>query len=316
MKNKRRLVWNILAPYIGILVVVLFFEIASGGKLLSTRNLKSILEQMLVTGTICFGYLFTMSMGSLDYSVGSTYGLACITVAVLSRINPWLALLGGIVVGVAFSTLVGAIFAFVKVPSSIVSMCFMFTVRGLVQFCSKSQAFTTPLAMHKMNELSLKLPIFFALFILGFFLFHYTRFGRQTKAIGCGQLAARFSGVNVERIKVLAFMFSGLCVGVAAFLGMLRAGNAGATTGNTYSLNVLLALVMGGMSIRGGASSLFIASFIGCAYMTLLTNGLVLIEVDVATQQLVKGIIFIATIAISGRDLSFLKKRHANQLTK
>ena len=309
MKTKRGLIWNTLAPYIGILVVVLFFEIASGGKLLSIRNLKSILEQMLVTGTICFGYLFTMSMGSLDYSVGSTYGLACIVVAALSRINPWLALLGGIAVGVVFSTMVGSIFAFVKVPSSIVSMCFMFTVRGLVQFCSKSQVFTTPLAMHKMNELSLKLPIFFSLFIIGFFLFHYTRFGRQTKAIGCGQMAARFSGVNVEKIKIMAFMFSGLCVGVAAFLGMLRAGNAGATTGNTYSTNVLLALVMGGMNIRGGTKSKFIASFIGCAYMTLLTNGLVLIEVDVATQQLVRGVIFIATIAISGKELNLSMKR-------
>lgn len=306
MRTKRALLKSTIAPYIGIIVVILIFEIASGGKLLSIRNLKSILEQMLVTGTICFGYLFTMSMGSLDYSVGSTYGLACIVIAVLSRYSVWLALLGGILVAIFFSTFVGSVFALVKVPSSIVSMCFMFTVRGLVQFCSKSQAFTTPLFMHKLNMMGLKLPIYFAMFAIGVFLFHFTRFGRQTRAIGCGQLAARFSGVNVERIKILAFMFSGLCVGIAAFLGMLRAGNAGATTGNTYSLNVLLALVMGGMSIRGGAKSRFIAAFIGCAYMTLLTNGLVLIEVDVATQQLVKGVLFIATIAISGKELNSL----------
>ena len=80
---KRILLRDTIAPYVGILVVVLVFEIASGGRLLSVGNLKSILEQMLVTGTICFGYIFTMSMGSLDYSVGSTYGLACIIVAVL-----------------------------------------------------------------------------------------------------------------------------------------------------------------------------------------------------------------------------------------
>lgn len=310
---KRNLLRDTIAPYVGILVVVLVFEIASGGRLLSVGNLKSILEQMLVTGTICFGYIFTMSMGSLDYSVGSTYGLACIIVAVLSRVNPWLALIGGVALAIVCSTVVGTIFSYIKVPSSIVSMCFMFMLRGLVQFCSKSQAYSTPLAMHKLNEMSLKLPIFLALFILGFFLFHYTRFGRQTKAIGCGQLASRFSGVRVERIKILAFAFSGICVGVAAFLGMLRSGNAGATTGNTYSLNVLLALVMGGMSIRGGAKSRFIAAFIGCAYMTLLTNGLVLIEVDVATQQLVKGILFIATIALSVNTFGEGKRHKKNR---
>lgn len=287
-------------PYIGVITVVIVFGVATKGKILSPQNLASILEQMLVMCLISIGYMFTMTTGALDYTVGSTYALACMAVAVVSEIHPALALLAAMAVGLFMSTFTGAIIAKFRVPSSIIGLSMMFAIRGIVQFMvAQHGSFSIPLSMHKLNELWLRLLIFLVVFTIGGYLFVFHKFGWWLRAVGSGQMVSRFSGVPVERTRILAFAFSGVCVGCASYIGLLRAGTAGATTGSSQGLNVLLAMVMGGMGISGGFRSKYIATIVGCAFMTILSNGLVLVEVDVATQQLLKGVIFVATVALS-----------------
>lgn len=289
-----------ILPYVGITVVVIVFTIATKGKILSLGNLNAILEQMMVMCLISIGYIFTMTTGALDYTVGSTYALASIIVAVVAKNSPWLALLAAMITGLVLSTLNGAIIAKFRVPSSIIGLSMMFALRGVVQFIvAKGGSYAIPLSMHKLKEGWLRLFVLVIMLIIGAYLFIFNKFGWRLRAVGSGQLVSRFSGVNVEKIRISAFMFSGLCVGCAAFIGMLRSGTAGATTGGSLGLNVLLAMVMGGMSISGGFSSSYLATVIGCAFITILSSGLVMIEVDVATQQLLKGVIFILTVALT-----------------
>lgn len=287
-------------PYIGVIAVVIIFGIATGGKILSPRNLISILDQMLVMCLISVGYMFTMTTGALDYTVSSTYALACMVLALVSTVDPWLALLAAIAVGVAMGALTGTIIAKFLVPSSIIGLSMMFALRGVVQYMvAKHGSFTVPLSMHRLNELWLRLAIFLVVFLIGGYLFVFHKFGWWLRAVGSRQLVSRYSGIPVEKTRILAFAFSGISVGCAAFIGMLRSGTAGATTGASMGLNVLLAMVMGGMSVSGGFRSNYIATIVGCAFMTILSNGLVLIEADVATQQLLKGVIFVVTVALS-----------------
>lgn len=293
-----------VVPYLGLFLVVVVFAIATGGKSLTGRNLKTILEQMLVTGIMSVGYLFTMAAGALDYSCGSVFAVSSMTLALASQINPWLALLVGIITACVLNGIIGGIITRFHVPSSIIGQSSNFAIRGLVKFMVATHgAYSIPLSMHSLNQFSLRLGIYIFLFLLGFYLFHFTKFGYEVRAVGSGQVVSRYSGVDVEKTRLLAFVFSGVSIGAAAWVSIVRASTAGATSGNTLSMDLLLAMVLGGMDISGGFQSRFISSLLGCLYMIVLSNGLILIEVDVATQQLLKGLMFVFTMYITSRDL-------------
>jgi ribose transport system permease protein len=140
-------------------------------------------------------------------------------------------------------------------------------------------------------------------------MFNYTKVGKQLKSLGVSIEAARQSGVNIDRMMILAYVISGVAAGIAGFFMMLRTGGAATTTGQTMTTDVIVAIVFGGMSISGGASSKISAAILGTLIVTILNNGMVLAGYGGDAQQLVKGILFLAIIAVS-------MKRDSNVIVK
>ena len=286
-------------PYLGLVIVIVLFTILTQGKSMDGSNWKLIIEQALTLLICSAGVMFVMTMGSLDFSQGSIVGLACYAAAVVSSFSIPLAIVAAVGVGAGIGLLNGVMHAKFKIQSFIVTMCTMFIFRGLVVFFTSNFPAETPYAIYDYDNLVGKFIVVVAIVAAGFIVFRFTKLGRQVRAIGSGEIAAAYSGVNVDRTKILAFVIAGALAGIAAFFALVRTGSATAQTGNLMETNVMIALVLGGLSVSGGARSNYMAVIIGAMMLTCLTNGLVLIGADPITQQLIKGIIFLLCIIIT-----------------
>lgn len=286
-------------PLIAFVVVVVLFAALTQGRILAIKNLKMIAEQsiLLVVGGI--GVIFVMSMGGVDFSQGSIMGITCVVGTFLAHTSIPLALVSMLVLGGLIGSLNGVLSAKGKIQSFVVTICTQFVFRGLTAFSTRKKALQVPVGMYSLDDLTFKIIIVVVLLIGGYFLYTYTPFGRQVRAIGAGEIGAKYSGINVDKIKILAFGFAGLMAGMAGFMNMIRVGTASANTGSLFETNLMIALVLGGMPITGGAKSRYVAIIIGGVLMAFLTNGLAMLGVDLTLQQFIRGIVFLGTVMIT-----------------
>jgi len=144
-----------------------------------------------------------------------------------------------------------------------------------------------------------KLLVLGIILLLGFYFFEYTILGKQCKAIGAAEKSAIFSGVNVKKIKIIAFAIAGLLAGLCGMLTLIRTRIASPFTGNLFEIEVFMALVFGGMPINGGMKSKIRCGFFGSLMLGFITNGLVIMGVSASVLQLIKGFVFLGAVYIS-----------------
>jgi ribose transport system permease protein len=288
-----------LIPFIGLIVIIIAFALLTSGQILTISNIKLIFEQSLLLIIACVGVTFVMSMGSLDFSQGSLLAVCCLIAAVVAQESIILAVICALLVGTAIGIINGTLLAKFKIPSFIVTICTLFIFRGVTVFFTSSGAKQSPFEMDLLDNISLKIIVLVIILIVGFYLFNFTKFGKECRAIGSGETAAAYSGVNVKKVKIIAFAFAGLLGGVVSFLALIRTGVAAPTTGLLFETDVLTALVLGGMSITGGANSRIRSGIIGSLILAFLGNGLVLMGMEASVLQMLKGVIFLLAVVVS-----------------
>jgi ribose transport system permease protein len=133
------------------------------------------------------------------------------------------------------------------------------------------------------------------------FLFNYTRFGKNAKAIGANKLVAQQCGINIVTYKVICYVIMGICVVIAAMFQMGYTGSASDSTGTGFEMNVMVALILGGMPLSGGMSSKVSCALIGSFTYALLDVGLPLIGVPSEMTFFIKAIIFLVVVLITCR---------------
>lgn len=286
-------------PIFGLIIVITLFAVLTGGKTLQPKNLRLVTEQAITVIISAAGVVFVMTMGSLNFSQGSLLAVCCYCAAWVSNINVPLAFVAAIAAGCAIGVVNGVLHGCLKVPSFIATIGTMLILRGLVIFLTTNYMPPIPYIIYGMDNLSVKLIVVVILLISGFLVFNYTKLGREVKAIGAGETAAHFSGIKVTKVKVTTFAIAGAMAGVGGFFSLLRTGVVTASTGNLLETDVMIALVLGGLSVSGGSKSKYSAVLIGGLLLAFLENGLVQLGVDITTQQLIKGIVFIITIILT-----------------
>ncbi len=288
-----------LLPFIGLVVIVVVMNVLTGGSILKPKRIRLLLSQVYYPMIVATGVFFIMTLGSIDFTEGSTLGVASIVVSVLSFTSIPLAILGGILTGAAIGAINGFFHVKFKLQSFIVTICTMYLFRGVCAFFTTETAIPASQAIKALDSNELKIGITLAVLLAAYFLFRFTRVGSDVKAVGSGETAARFSGVRTDRVKFLAFVAAGALTGLAAFVNVIKVGSITSTAGNQLETQILISLVLGGLPITGGAKVRFSNIVVGTLMYTVLNNGLVMMGFESATQQLIKGVVFLVFVALT-----------------
>ena len=312
MSNKDKLTAKLkqLFPFLGLIGVVLFFQIYTGGKVLTAKNLKAVFNEGFYIMMGASGLAFIVAMGNLDFSIGAVMGFCCAIAALVSKsITPIMAPVLAMAVGLAFGFINGIIHTKLHMSALIATMSMQMVISGFLAIMLGSSSLSCPMGMLKWNTMTLKVVTLVATVVLGWIAFQHTAYGKNCRAIGSCTEAARQSGVDVHRTKIISFAVMGGIAGLLGFFSLIRTGTSTVLTGSDLYINVLCAALLGGLPLMGGSAAKFRSAIIGSATMAFLTNGMILMSLSTYDQQLVKGIIFLITIAISfdRRNLRVIK---------
>lgn len=298
---------RMLLVLVGLVVV---FSVLSP-YFLTMRNLYAIGLTISVIGIVCIGQSIVLLTGAFDLSVGSIAGFAGIVVASLTKslgMYP-LMFIVGIALGVTIGLINGLLIAKAKVNALITTLGMMTIFQGAIFLVSNGFAVGVNQPDFRFlgttRIFSIPLPIIIlVMFYLAFYMIlRYTVFGRYVYSIGGNPEAARLSGINVDRMRVLTFMLSG---GLAAFGGILlasRLGSAQTTAGSQYPLNSIGACVLGGIAITGGIGNIW-GALIGVAIIGVLKAGLIMINMPSYYQWIANGMVLIIAVYLDSRRRS------------
>ena len=260
--------------------------------------LPLVLSQVYVTMISATGVFFIMTMGGLDFSQGSILGIASIVVCMVSKTSIPLAIVAGIAVGAAIGAINGYFYVYRKIKSFIVTICTMFLFRGFIKYLTTNAPVAGSAMLINFDSTELKLACTLAVLIIGFVLFRFTKFGTYLKAIGAGEKAAMFSGIRTDRMKFLIYTLAGAITGFAAFINVIKVGSVTSSGGNQLETQILIALVLGGMPISGGAKVRFENIIVGSLLYIVLNSGLTMMGFTTQMMQLIQGVVFLIFVAV------------------
>ena len=286
-------------PFLGLLVVCIFFQIATKGKLISSSNFKAFSNYAFQMVIPACGLVFLMAQGQLDFSMAGIVCVCCILGAKASAINPWLAPVVAILIGVAFGAINGSAHVFLGVQSFVATIATSFMYGGLASALLGGGAITADFALKKADTLWVKYGIIFLFLVATWLILTFTPYGKHCKAIGAKETVAYQSGVRVRMEKMGAFLLCGFSCGVMACFVLIRTCSAATSSGGQTQVNALLSLLLGGVPFSGGWASRFRCVLAGSLLMAVVTSGLALMNVPTSSQQIIKGLLFVIAVAIS-----------------
>lgn len=286
-------------PFLMLIALIILFALTTSGRFFTQYNLKMLLIQssLYIVGGV--GATFVMAHGNLDFSLGGIVALSAVIGCTVGMKHPFLTLPVCLAVGVICSMAVGAIHMYAKIPCFVVGFSFMFAGKGFAAAMTSASPRITPASIGQLNTFGFYVAVAVIIVVIGYFILNYTKIGKFNKAIGSNVNAARLSGVPVNKYKFLAFLVTGITIGLTSFVNLVRSGGCTAQTGQSYETQILLALSLGGISLTGGSSVKIRSIVIGAILFMMLDNGLLLMGVDANWIDLIRGIIFILTVFIS-----------------
>jgi ribose transport system permease protein len=303
-----------ITAYGGLVFCILVFSATSGGRLWSNYNIGLLLESACVYSIIALGAIFVYSMGCMDISVGPQLGVYCILMILIVNVTGALlpAFLTVLVLTLLCGAFNGAVAVFLKLPSIVTSLFLMFIFGGLQIIMMEKTGVNTISVIPQGAKAAFRMlmnPIIIFAAVTGtalivFYLFNFTKLGRYVRSIGANEVVAAQCGINTTKWKVIAYMAYGVCVALGALFMLARTGSAGKGTGSGYAMDIMLSLILGGMPLSGGMRARARSAIIGSFTYVLLSNGLILSNVNLTQVNLIKALIFLGVIVITCRDRS------------
>ena len=275
---------------------------------LTVNNIVSILYSVSITFWGTIGFVYLMIMGELDLSVGSVFAFSGMLVGYLMK-NHW-PLLPALALALFLSASIGFINGFLvvrfKVPSMMITLGTMAAVRGLANLlCTWLYGYPyspsyEALARQRINNIHLTtIVMVIAVIVLEILLNRATVF-RKMYYIGENLETARIYGIRAGRQKIAVFTVMSLLSGVGGILIGSRLRFADSTIGNGLEFTILTATVLGGASLQGGKGSI-LRAVVGLIFLSTITTGMIVHNIEPLIQQLIVGIILIITVFVDTR---------------
>ena len=312
--------WFLRRPESGIiLILVVFVTIVTivNPTFLSWSNVVNILRASGFTMISVVGMSMILITGGLDLSIGSTFALGAVLCGL--AITDWglpvpVGILIGLLLGAACGTVNGLLIVKTGIPPMIVTLGMQYALRGTVSVLTKGvpiyplpEAFTD-LEPTKLFDIPIIVLIAIVIAIIGHFALSSTYFGRSVYALGGNQEAARISGINIQRTKMLVYILMGVLVAFAGMMTSSRLGSAEPSTGTGLEMKVICGAIIGGISISGGTGTMLGAA-LGAVFMEALTNSLTVMRIDVFWQNVVFGVVMILSVLLDQYKRSLIQRQ-------
>lgn len=303
MKYNRSFMQKVTAA-LALLIMIVFFSIVSP-HFLKINNLLTIALQTSITAITAYGMIFVIISAGVDLSIGSIIAFVGIMMAIMLKqgFPIWLSLAICLVIGSVVGILNGFLISKMKLPPFIATLGSQMALRGLALVITDAR----PIYLDNAPQFKLlaqaklfgtvPLPVIYMI-VLGFisaFLLRKTVLGRNIFAVGSNEESARLSGINTARIRMFAFLYSGLMAGIAGVILTSRVNSGQPTIGVGYEAAAIAASVIGGASMRGGHGSIS-GAILGAFIMGVLMNGLNLMNVSQNWQVFATGFVVIFAV--------------------
>jgi inositol transport system permease protein len=320
--------------FIALILIVIVFEVLGrlmmgDSFLFNTREnvegifnqqrLQIIVLQVSIIGIIALGVTQVILTGGIDLSSGSVVGataMIAMSFAQVGEINGlentravffaqgWVDLpvvvpvIVGLVCGLVAGVINGALIAYTGIPPFIATLGMMVTARGVAKWWTAGQPVSFPTESYAAIGAGM-MPVFIFVFlaILFHLILRYTVYGKHTYAIGSNEAAARMSGIDVRRHKVLVYTIAGLLAGIAALVLSSKNLTAQAGMGVMYELDAIAMAVIGGISLQGGRGSV-LGTVLGALIFGVIISGFTFMRLDAYYQEMVKGAIIVGAVVL------------------
>jgi ribose transport system permease protein len=307
-----------LGPLLALIALVVFI----GGfhsDFLDKDVLLNTVRSAAFVAIVAYGMVYLLAMTEIDLSVGGIYAL-CIMLAAkwMSSIDPWVAALLAICIGVLLGAVNGVLCNLFKIPVIIITLGTLSMFRGLVQIVSDGKPATgIPLDSSFFETLGGDIAgipaaawVVVVLGVILTFVFKKTRFGAMVRAVGSNHQAAEFSGIPVLRIRLYALMLIGGLAGLAGILSLAYFQGADPTVGAGFELQVIAAAIIGGTAVSGGTGTVP-GALIGALIVAVINSGLIFFSIDSNWTNFVTGAVIVIAV---GSDALVRRRRAARAL--
>ena len=290
------------APIAGFVLIAVFFFILTDGKIFGPINIKSLTNQIIVTALVGIGAVFVFGSGAFDMSMSGSVCLAAIVGAKVAMATGSITymLMACLALSLVLGIIKGLLAAYVDVPFFIVTIVIGALLGALGLLIMGKETVLSITNIPTIKDMTLiNIITLGGFYLAALVLFNYTKIGKSCKLIGGNAVAARQSEINIEKNKIIAFLIAAVGVSLAAFIILLRTKTASPTTGGTIGIDIMVALVLGGMPLSGGPRSKISAALVGAATITVLNSGLIIMGVGTGTIQIFRGVIFLAVVLVA-----------------
>ena len=294
-----------------LILLALGFHFLGGHRFLTANNLSIVAQQASINTVLASGMTFVILTGGIDLSVGSTLAASAMAALIVSLVPFWgmfsipVCLLTGLCVGLINGGLITAL----ALPPFIVTLGTLTAVRGLARLMgADNTVFNAQLPFAWIGNDGIPLGgnvvipwlavIALAVVVASWFVLRQTVLGVRIYAVGGNPAAARLAGIRVGAVLMFVYGASGMLAGLGGVMAAARLYAAnGLQLGQSYELDAIAAVILGGTSFVGGIGSIW-GTLIGALIIAVLTNGLILVGVSDIWQFIVKGLVIIGAVTL------------------
>lgn len=274
---------------------------------LTTNNLFNVARQITVNIILACGLTMAILIGGIDLSVGSVIAISgCLVSGLITNngFSVWMAILVGIISGVAFGAVNGLLISRTSIPPFIVTLATMNIGRGVVRLYTDSKTILVTndvfsyIGTGKLfGVIPIQITYLIVICFIAWIILNRTKFGRHIYAVGDNEQAAQYTGINVQRTKFFVYILVGFFAAIAGVLTAARTGSGLFSAGEGYEMDAIAAVVLGGTSMLGGVGTLS-GSVLGAIIIGILGNGMNLLGFKSAWQYVVKGVVLLIAVLI------------------
>lgn len=305
-KKLKKIIIN-LAPLFGLVALVLFYFLFGSYKAINiSYGVKTIINQSVVVAIVATGAVFIYTLGSFDISLGASVAVSALLGGMAYNATESLLVMFLVCIGVAvLVALANSVLASVlNLPVFVTTIAMLSFLNALalvlIGVNNTGSRISVPMAaVRGLNTTGFKVLVLILYIMLCIFVYNFTPIGRKQKFLGGNVDCAKLTGISYKKMAIAAFIMSGIGVGLGAFLSIIYAPTLTKDTASSVGMDVIIAIVFGGMPVSGGARSKIYAAIIGAFSMTFLSQIMTMLNFNSGMGQMVKAVIFLFVVFLA-----------------